>query len=122
MKSMLILFHAIMLLVSLSLFSQPLLAEGDDENPVDRPVAPTISFTQRMMTHLSALTHISASTLLVRRASALVDGVISLVILVVIGIGVWLVIPPRRLTVDTGHQPPSEIPPLRPVPGRVIKF
>jgi hypothetical protein len=93
--------------------SQPIFAESYIDNiQVDRSVSTT-----------GHMTHLSASTILTGLGSGFVDGIITLVTMVVIGLAIWLVMPPAApMQADTGEQPLVEVPPLRPSPYRVTKF
>lgn len=110
MKLIRTLFQVTVLLAMMVVFSQPVLAQTDNSFALPAPATDTPP------------AHLSASTLLAELGSGFIDGVITLLLVLLAGLTFWLAIPAPRIKREADEQPPVEVPPLRPVPQRVTKF
>ena len=109
MKHIRTLFQATILLAVMVVFSLPVLAQTDNSFALPAPTnAPPA--------------HLSASIILAELGTGFIDGVLTLLLVLLAGLTFWLAIPAPRVKREADEQLPVEVPPLRPVPHRVTKF
>jgi hypothetical protein len=110
MKFIRTLFQTTVLLAMMVVFSQPVLAQMDNSFGLPAPATDTPP------------AHLSVLSLLAELGSGFIDGVLTLLVVLLAGLTFWLAIPARRIEKVADEQPPVEVPPLRPVPHRVTRF